>query len=136
MLLPARVRVFTVLLGPIAEHNASISAAVKPLWSKSIAAEAGNPAGYVLGHPSWEALGPSEEHLPFACHDLGDKPRVGDLAFVVPEHVCPTVNLATHAVVLDRGEDGERVVSVHEVKARGHELFVGARGHELFVNRG
>ena len=104
--------------------------------SKSIAAEAGDPAGYVLGHPSWEALGPSEEHLPFACHDPGDKPRVGDLAFVVPEHVCPTVNLATHAVVLDRGEDGERVVSVHEVKARGHELFVGASGHELFVNRG
>ena len=61
---------------------------------------------------------------------------MGDLAFVVPEHVCPTVNLATHAVVLDRGEDGERVVSVHEVKARGHELFVGASGHELFVNRG
>jgi hypothetical protein len=40
------------------------------------------------------------------------------VVFVVPEHVCPTVNLAEHAVVLDGGE----LVGVMDVEARGHEL--------------
>ena len=47
-----------------------------------------------------------------------DLPRRGDVVFVVPEHVCPTVNLAEHAVVLDGGE----LVGVMDVEARGHEL--------------
>lgn len=47
-----------------------------------------------------------------------DLPRRGDVVFVVPEHVCPTVNLAEHAVVLDGGE----LVGVLDVEARGHEL--------------
>lgn len=47
-----------------------------------------------------------------------DVPKRGDLVFVVPEHVCPTVNLAEHAVVLDGGE----LVGVMDVEARGHEL--------------
>ena len=38
--------------------------------------------------------------------------------FVVPEHICPTVNLAEQAVVLDGGE----LVGVMDVEARGHEL--------------
>ena len=48
----------------------------------------------------------------------GDIPRRGDLVFVVPEHICPTVNLAEQAVVLDGGE----LVGVMEVEARGHEI--------------
>ena len=47
-----------------------------------------------------------------------DLPRRGDAVFVVPEHVCPTVNLAEHAIVLDGGE----LVGVMDVEARGHEL--------------
>jgi D-serine deaminase-like pyridoxal phosphate-dependent protein len=204
--------------------------------SKAIAAEAGDPAGYVLGHPTWRALACSEEHMPLAIYghstncsyresaaarlpeahgsivagevsgidagsayvgseDLASKrirpwdvalakrfhalpkdgpgtataargdrpwgsrdgagraeknaereltgteterfeeddpedkrvnrdgsgddlPRRGDVVFVVPEHVCPTVNLAEHAVVLDGGE----LVGVLDVEARGHEL--------------
>ena len=209
--------------------------------SKAIAAEAGDPAGYVLGHPTWRALACSEEHMPLAVdgaaplpesreartdgelpsgsivagevsvidagsafvgpEDLASKrrrpwdvalakrlqaraedvpgtisprsvapgtradvrgnvrlgdagraglaekraretsaeaafedeafedrrdrdgsgddlPRRGDAVFVVPEHVCPTVNLAEHAIVLDGGE----LVGVMDVEARGHEL--------------
>ena len=32
--------------------------------SKALACEAGDPAGYVIGKPEWEALACSEEHLP------------------------------------------------------------------------
>ena len=32
--------------------------------SKSLACEAGNPAGYILGRPLWRAMACSEEHLP------------------------------------------------------------------------
>ena len=213
--------------------------------SKAIAAEAGDPAGYVLGHPTWRALACSEEHMPLAIDNVNlpeardartdgarpsgstvagevsgidagsayvgpealastrrrpwdialakrfqtrpedgipgkispgmdadggdahgkragtsgregladtnasrnrtrndeasirrnqdedprgesegrhsgrdDVPKRGDVVFVVPEHVCPTVNLAEHAVVLDGGE----LVGVIDVEARGHEL--------------
>jgi D-serine deaminase-like pyridoxal phosphate-dependent protein len=51
-------------------------------------------------------------------HSRDDVPKRGDVVFVVPEHVCPTVNLAEHAVVLDGGE----LVGVMDVEARGHEL--------------
>lgn len=192
--------------------------------SKALAAEVGDPAGYVLGHPTWRALQCSEEHLPIAIgeeitfssggrDDVGlfsevnhsryerpslsecavphgpeasgadagsiyiggdnirnalnevnrrrpwdvalakrresitpsrvlvkeggidtnraggdiregqpslkdDRPRRGDVVFVVPEHICPTVNLALQAVVVDNG----KLVGVLDVDARGHEI--------------
>ena len=105
--------------------------------SKALACEAGDPAGYVLGKPEWEALACSEEHLPCVVRMDDDATvagpkrrktsnasttiaRRGDVVFVVPEHICPTVNLATHAIVLDGG----RFVGVKEVGARGHEVMV------------
>jgi hypothetical protein len=47
-----------------------------------------------------------------------DRPRRGDVVFVVPEHICPTVNLALQAVVVDNG----KLVGVLDVDARGHEI--------------
>ena len=106
--------------------------------SKALACEAGDPAGYVLGKPEWEALACSEEHLPCVARSVDDSARGadpkrrktsnestpiarrGDVVFVVPEHICPTVNLATHAVVLDGG----KFVGVKEVGARGHEVMM------------
>jgi D-serine deaminase-like pyridoxal phosphate-dependent protein len=41
--------------------------------------------------------------------------RVGDRLAIVPNHVCPAVNLATHVTVVERGEP-----AVHwPVAARG-----------------
>ena len=40
--------------------------------SKAIAAEAGDPAGYVLGHPTWRALVCSEEHMPLVIDAADD----------------------------------------------------------------
>ena len=87
--------------------------------SKSLAAEAGDPAAFVLGHPQLEALKPSEEHLPLRVLE-GPPPPRGTGLLLVPRHVCPTVNLAEEFLLLDAGP--ARVV---DVAARGHDLLAG-----------
>ncbi|HXV76440.1 MAG TPA: alanine racemase [Candidatus Polarisedimenticolaceae bacterium] len=88
--------------------------------SKSIAAEAGDPCALVVGHPDYRALRPSEEHLPLAVPPA-DAPRLGAMLTLIPRHVCPTVNLAEQALLVERGRS-PRVVSV---SARAHDLIAG-----------
>ena len=85
--------------------------------SKSIAAEADEPCASVLGGDGLEAMTPSEEHLPLRCA-AGARPARGELLLLVPWHVCPTVNLAERAVLIEQGAE-PRIV---EVAARAHEL--------------
>jgi len=87
--------------------------------SKSIAAEAGDPCCVVVGHPELVAQRPSEEHLPFRV-ERGVPPERGAPLLLVPKHVCPTVNLAQEALVLEDGSEPRAV----PVSARAHELFV------------
>ncbi len=87
--------------------------------SKSLAAEAGDPAAYVLGHPGLVAQTPSEEHLPLRVVD-GNLPPRGTELLLVPRHVCPTVNLAETFLLVERDQQ----VSVVEVAARAHDLLV------------
>jgi D-serine deaminase-like pyridoxal phosphate-dependent protein len=86
--------------------------------SKSIAAEAGDPCAFALGHPELEALTPSEEHLPFAVRS-GLRPSRGDEHYLVPRHVCPTVNLAESALLVDGDE-----IRIRPVQARAHDLLI------------
>jgi D-serine deaminase-like pyridoxal phosphate-dependent protein len=88
--------------------------------SKSIAAEAGHPCCVVVGHPELAAQRPSEEHLPFRVEE-GTLPERGAPLLLVPKHVCPTVNLAAEALVLETGTEPRAV----PVSARAHELFAG-----------
>lgn len=85
--------------------------------SKAIDAAAGEPCARVVDWPNLLALTPSEEHLPLQVQATGPAPRPGTLLQLVPRHVCPTVNLADDAVLLD----GEVIVGVVPVAARGHE---------------
>ena len=82
--------------------------------SKALAAEAGDPCAVVLGHPEWEACPPSEEHLPLR---VSGSPKPGTLLALVPRHVCPTVHLHDHALLLD----GSDPPIWTPVAARGHE---------------
>ncbi|MCP3977801.1 MAG: D-TA family PLP-dependent enzyme [bacterium] len=84
--------------------------------SKSIAAEAGDPCAYVLGRPELRALAPSEEHLPLSV-SAGHAPPRGTTLLLVPRHVCPTVNLAREALLVEGG----RLVDVVPVAAGAHE---------------
>lgn len=85
--------------------------------SKALDAAAGDPCAIALGDWRLRALTPSEEHLPMRV-ESGRRPPLGTLLRLVPAHVCPTVNLADHAVLLE----DERVVDIVPVAARGHEI--------------
>jgi D-serine deaminase-like pyridoxal phosphate-dependent protein len=87
--------------------------------SKSLAAEAGDPCAAVVGRPELLALAPSEEHLPLRVLS-GPPPERGEALMLVPRHVCPTVNLAEEAVLV---EDGAVRSSV-PVSARAHDVWV------------
>ena len=52
------------------------------------------------------------------------KPPLGSLVRLVPTHVCPTVNLADEAVLIEGGQM-QRIVPV---RARGHETLGSGGG--------
>lgn len=81
---------------------------------KSVSADAGVPTCAVIGHPDLQPQKPSEEHLPIEGSGL---PAIGDKLYLVPRHVCPTVNNFDHALLIVAGE----ISSVEPVTARGHE---------------
>lgn len=85
--------------------------------SKSLDAAAGDPCVRVRGWPGLVAQRPSEEHLPLASLD-GRTPPMGELVELEPRHVCPMINLAQRVVLLE----GESVVGIEDVAARGHEI--------------
>jgi D-serine deaminase-like pyridoxal phosphate-dependent protein len=71
----------------------------------------------VVGHPELTPLSPSEEHLPLAVSEGGASPAVGDVLYLMPRHVCPTVNNFDDALLVRNGE----IESVEKVSARGRE---------------
>jgi len=92
--------------------------------SKAVSAEAGRPVAHAIGWPRLDAAVPSEEHLPFdAAPDAPDElPPKGAVVWLVPRHVCTTVNLYDDLVLV---EDG-RVVGRARVDARGHRSWSDA----------
>ena len=84
---------------------------------KAVGADAGVPTCVVLGHPEYEPLCPSEEHLPVRVAKGGRAPAIGELLFLIPRHVCPTVNNFNDAVIVSGGG----LAAVESVTARGRE---------------
>jgi D-serine deaminase-like pyridoxal phosphate-dependent protein len=84
---------------------------------KSVSADAGVPTCLVMDHPELTPLKPSEEHLPLRSADRGKQPAIGDKIYLLPRHVCPTVNNFDDALMIVDG----RVTSIEKVTARGHE---------------
>jgi D-serine deaminase-like pyridoxal phosphate-dependent protein len=84
---------------------------------KSVSADAGVPTCTVAGRADMIPLKPSEEHLPIEISG-GDVPVIGELLYLIPRHVCPTVNNFDDAVIVENG----RAVGVEHVTARGHEV--------------
>jgi D-serine deaminase-like pyridoxal phosphate-dependent protein len=82
---------------------------------KSVSADAGVPTCAVVGHPELTPQKPSEEHLPIDGSDV--MPRIGDQLYLIPRHVCPSVNNFDEALMVVGG----RIAGVERVTARGHE---------------
>ena len=86
---------------------------------KSVSADAGVPTCDVMGWPGLIGLKPSEEHLPIEVRS-SERPSRGDLLYLLPAHVCPTVNNFDQAVLVRQG----KVEEIVPVTARGREVFV------------
>jgi D-serine deaminase-like pyridoxal phosphate-dependent protein len=84
--------------------------------SKALDAAAGDPCAQVEDWPGLVAAHANEEHLPFVVRE-GAAPRPGTLLRLLPRHVCPAVNLADVAVLVEHGA----ITSIVPVDARGHE---------------
>ena len=83
---------------------------------KAVSADAGIPNCTVRGRPELEPLVPSEEHLPIRVPPGARAPEPGELLYLLPRHVCPTVNNFDDALlVTDAG------LTVAPVTARGRE---------------
>jgi D-serine deaminase-like pyridoxal phosphate-dependent protein len=84
---------------------------------KAVSVDAGVPNCVVLG---WEGLlpsHPSEEHLPIVVAPGAAAPALGEILYLVPKHVCPTVNNFSEALIVQDGE----IAGVETVSARGRE---------------
>ena len=84
---------------------------------KTVSADAGIPTCIVLGHPELTPLSPSEEHLPIAVKEGVRSPQIGDALYLLPRHICPTVNNFNEALLVRNGN----IESTEEVSARGRE---------------
>jgi D-serine deaminase-like pyridoxal phosphate-dependent protein len=84
---------------------------------KAVSADAGVPTCLVVGHPEMRPLSPSEEHLPLTVEEPTANVKVGEPLYLLPRHVCPTVNNFDCALLVADG----RVQSVEKVSARGRE---------------
>ena len=84
---------------------------------KSVSADSGVPNCIVLGREDLLPRAPSEEHLPIEVPAGAAKPAVGDFVYLLPRHVCPTVNNFDDALLVRSGV----VKRVERVTARGHE---------------
>ncbi len=70
--------------------------------------------GIVLGHPDWEIRSLSEEHGATAVPP-DDPARIGDRVEVIPNHICPVINLFDSMTITQ----GDRVIDQWTVAARG-----------------
>ena len=85
---------------------------------KTVSADAGVPTCSVVGHPKFAPDKPSEEHLPIDFGGVDSMPSIGDTLYLLPKHICPTINNFDHALIVDDGN----IVSVEKVTARGREV--------------
>jgi len=104
--------VATVVSRP-APNRAVLDTGAKSLAMDPSRAHAGH--GYIVGHPDVTIVKLSEEHG--VCEIPGGEAgfAVGDRVEVIPNHVCPTVNLMDELLI---ARDGQ-IVDAWKVAARG-----------------
>jgi D-serine deaminase-like pyridoxal phosphate-dependent protein len=89
---------------------------------KAVSADEGVPTCAVLGRPDLAPRKPSEEHLPIEVPAGAPVPPPGSLLYLIPRHVCPTVNNFDEALLVAGG----RIAGLEPVSARGHDAPAAA----------
>jgi hypothetical protein len=107
--------VVTTVVARPARDRIVIDAGTKVLTSdRMLVPEPPATFGCVYGHDDWDIVRLSEEHGVVTVPPDADV-RIGDRLAVVPNHVCPTINLANYVTVAAGG----RVADRWPVAARG-----------------
>jgi D-serine deaminase-like pyridoxal phosphate-dependent protein len=86
--------------------------------SKAVTPDGAPPTSAVLGRPGLVPQRASEEHLPLRMA-AGETLRPGELLWLVPDHVCTTVNLHRATIWLRNG----RYCGHGPIEAAGHSLW-------------
>ncbi len=109
------LRILATVVSRPAPDRAVIDAGSKTLAMDRSLAHPGH--GYVVGHPQAEIARLSEEHGVVLLPEGEDREsfRVGDRVEIIPNHVCPTVNLQDQLFLVRDG----RLADVWDVAARG-----------------
>lgn len=110
-----------LVLGTVVSHPTARSITCDA-GHKSVSVDAGVPNCAVLGWPRLQPLKPSEEHLPIESSDGFELPALGAKLYLLPRHVCPTVNNFDEALMIVEG----KVRATERVSARGHESAFAA----------
>ena len=85
--------------------------------SKTLTSDIGGLDGHglILEHPQARIKGFAEEHGFLDLAGVNDKPKVGDIVRVIPNHVCVVVNMVNELIAVR----GDKIVEVMPVAARG-----------------
>jgi D-serine deaminase-like pyridoxal phosphate-dependent protein len=107
------LRILATVTSRPAKDRAIIDAGSKVLTNDAAAGRTGH--GYILEYPEAQIFSLSEEHgwvrLPDSAQDI----KIGEKVHVIPNHVCPTVNLTNELYLIRDGE----LVETWPVIARG-----------------
>ncbi len=85
--------------------------------SKTLTADTGGLEGHglILEHPQARIKGFAEEHGFLDLAGVNDKPKIGDIVRVIPNHVCVVVNMVDRLIAVRNNQ----IVDVLPVAARG-----------------
>jgi D-serine deaminase-like pyridoxal phosphate-dependent protein len=108
-------RIVTTVVSTAVPGRAIIDAGSKALSSESLAAGTKTGYGYLMEAPDAQLFALSEEHGHLDITKSTRRFRVGDVFTVIPNHVCPCVNMHDEVFLLRDGE----VVGSWPVAARG-----------------
>jgi D-serine deaminase-like pyridoxal phosphate-dependent protein len=112
-----------LVLSTVVSHPAA-SLVTCDAGHKAVSADEGVPTCAVLDRDDLVPGHPSEEHLPIEVAHGSQPPELGASLYLVPRHVCPTVNNFDHAVIVSQG----RIRGVEPVSARGREAPYSGSG--------
>ncbi|MFG0261179.1 MAG: alanine racemase [Novipirellula sp. JB048] len=107
--------VHATVISTAVKGKAVIDAGSKTLSSDLCGADPTSGFGYLIDHPGAKLARLSEEHGEIELQQSDWSPKVGDRVRILPNHICPCVNLQNELVLVD----GDREPYLAAVEARG-----------------
>lgn len=88
-----------------------VDAGTKTLTSDRNAKAGDSGFGHVVEYPQAKVVRLSEEHGEIDIRECGSRPRLGERVHIIPNHICPCINLHDEVVIRD-ADGSERIAPV------------------------